>query len=87
MRFRGFRFSVFFLSAVFFVGGLYPVLAQANPYAKYSGTTLVVNFPSHPYYEYAIKLIPEFTKETGIKVDIDKVEYMRMRDKQLLEMS
>ncbi|MBP1716543.1 MAG: hypothetical protein H6Q42_4746 [Deltaproteobacteria bacterium] len=87
MRFRGFRFSVFFLSAVFFVGGLYPGLAQANPYAKYSGTTLVVNFPSHPYYEYAIKLIPEFTKETGIKVDIDKVEYMRMRDKQLLEMS
>src|SRR3990172_7018522 len=61
--------------------------AQANPYAKYAGTTLVVNFPSHPYYEYAIKLLPEFTKETGIKVEIDKIEYMKMRDKQLLEMS
>ncbi len=61
--------------------------AQASPYAKYAGTTLVVNFPSHPYYEYAIKLLPEFIKETGIKVEIDKIEYMKMRDKQLLEMS
>ena len=61
--------------------------ARANPYAKYAGTTLVVNFPSHPYYEYAIKLLPEFTKETGIKVEIDKIEYMKMRDKQLLEMA
>jgi len=60
---------------------------QASPYAKFAGTTIIVNFPSHPYYEYAMKLIPEFTKETGIKVEIDKIEYMRMRDKQLLEMS
>ncbi len=61
--------------------------ARANPYAKYAGTTLVVNFPSHPYYDYALKLLPEFTKETGIKVEVDKIEYMKMRDKQLLEMA
>jgi multiple sugar transport system substrate-binding protein len=71
----------FSLLLVFAIG------AQANPYAKYAGTTIVINFPSHPYYDYASKLIPEFTKETGIKVEIDKVEYMRMRDKQLLEMA
>ena len=72
----------------FMVWGILPAVnSQASPYAKYAGTTLVVNFPSHPYYESAIKLLPEFTKETGIKVDVDKVEYMRMRDKQLLEMS
>jgi multiple sugar transport system substrate-binding protein len=61
--------------------------AQANPYAKYSGTTLVVNFPNIAYYNYATSVIPEFTKETGIKVEIDKLEYMKMRDKQLLELS
>ena len=72
----------------FMIWGILPARnSQASPYSKYAGTTLVVNFPSHPYYESAIKLLPEFTKETGIKVDVDKVEYMRMRDKQLLEMS
>jgi multiple sugar transport system substrate-binding protein len=76
--------AVFAFCALF---GLLVMEAGANPYAKYAGTTLVVNFPSHPYYEYAIKLLPEFTKETGIKVEVDKIEYMKMRDKQLLEMS
>ena len=46
---------------------------QASPYAKYAGTTIVVNFPNHPYYNSAINIIPEFTKETGIKVEIDKL--------------
>ncbi len=72
----------------FMIWGILPAGdSQASPYAKFAGTTVVVNFPSHPYYEYAIKLLPEFTKETGIKVEIDKIEYMKMRDKQLLEMS
>ena len=61
--------------------------ALANPYAKYAGTTLVINFPNIAYYNYAVQVIPEFTKETGIKVEIDKLDYMKMRDKQLLEMS
>ena len=61
--------------------------AQASPYAKYAGTTIVINWPAHAFYDAATKLIPEFTKETGIKVEVDKVEYMRMRDKQSLEMS
>ena len=62
-------------------------MAQANPYAKYAGTTIVINWPAHAFYDAATKLIPEFTKETGIKVEIDKVEYLRMHDKQILEMS
>ena len=60
---------------------------QASPYAKYAGTTLVINFPSIGFYDYAVKMIPEFEKETGIKVEVDKLEYMKMRDKQLLELS
>src|SRR4030066_1417509 len=79
-------YVVIVLAICFLAGGIIHQ-AQANPYAKYAGTTLVVNFPSHPYYEYAIKLLPEFTKETGIKVEIDKIEYMKSGEKQLLEMS
>ena len=75
---------VFGLTVCFALAGMI-LQAQANPYAKYAGTTLVVNFPSHAYYDYALKLLPEFTKETGIKVEVDKIEYMKMRDKQLLE--
>lgn len=56
-------------------------------YAKHKGTTIVVNWPAHPHYDAAAKLVPEFTKETGIKVEIDKMQYLRMHDKQLLEMS
>jgi len=76
-------------AAIFAVAGLLNLatgMAQASPYAKYAGTTIVINWPAHAFYDAATKLIPEFTKETGIKVEVDKVEYMRMRDKQLLEM-
>lgn len=61
--------------------------AMASPYDKYKGTTLVVNFPAHPHYDAVEKVLPDFTKETGIKVEVDKLQYMRMHDKQVLEMS
>jgi multiple sugar transport system substrate-binding protein len=34
-----------------------------------------------------VKLLPEFTKQTGIKVEVDKLAMARMKDKQLLEMA
>lgn len=77
--------AILFILSVFLLSS--GAMAQANPYAKYSGTTIVINWPAHAFYDAATKLIPEFTKETGIKVEVDKVEYMRMRDKQLLEMA
>jgi len=61
--------------------------AAANPYAEYAGTTLVVNFPAHPHYNAAIKVLPEFTRETGIKVEVDQLEYLRMRERQTLELT
>jgi multiple sugar transport system substrate-binding protein len=61
--------------------------ASAGPYDKYKGTTLVVNFPAHPHYDAVKKVLPDFTKETGIKVEVDELQYMRMHDKQVLEMS
>lgn len=60
-------------------------LAQ-DRYAKYRGQTIVVNYPAHPHYDQAEKLFAEFTAETGIKVERDKMQYLRMKDKQVLEM-
>lgn len=59
----------------------------ANPYDAYKGTTLVVNFPAHPHYNAVMKILPEFTKETGIKVEVDQLQYLKMREKQTLELT
>ena len=62
-------------------------VALANPYKPYKGQTLVVNFPAHPHYHAVMKVLPEFTKETGIKVEVDLLQYMKMRQKQTLELT
>ena len=62
-------------------------LAAANPYAPYKGTTLVVNFPAHPHFTAVQKVLPQFTKETGIKVEVDSLQYLKMREKQTLELT
>jgi multiple sugar transport system substrate-binding protein len=35
--------------------------AYANPFARFRGTTLVVNFPAHPHYDAVAKVLPQFT--------------------------
>jgi multiple sugar transport system substrate-binding protein len=61
--------------------------ALANPYAEYEGTTLVVNFPAHPHYNAVMQILPEFTAETGIEVEVDQLPYLKMRERQTLELS
>ena len=61
--------------------------ANANPYEKYKGKTIVVSWPALSHFQKAEKLIEEFTKETGIKVEVDALQYLKLRDRQLLEMS
>ncbi|APX14132.1 extracellular solute-binding protein [Tateyamaria omphalii] len=61
--------------------------AYANPYEEYAGTTLIVNFPAHPHYNAAMKVLPEFTKETGIEVEVDQLPYLKMRERQTLELA
>ena len=61
--------------------------ALAGPYDAHKGKTLVVNFPAHPHYNAVMKVLPEFTKETGIKVEVDQLEYLKMREKQTLELT
>ena len=54
---------------------------------SYKGTTIVANFPPNLAYDTIGELLPEFTKLTGIKVEIDRINYMKLQEKQLLEMS
>jgi multiple sugar transport system substrate-binding protein len=58
-----------------------------NRFAKYAGKTVVMNIPAHPHYDAMQKLLPQFTAETGIKVEVDKVAIGRLKEKQLLEMA
>jgi len=66
---------------------LHSAHAQSNRYAPYKGQTVVFSIPSHPHYDAMMKILPEFTKETGIKVEVDRLAMGRMKDKQLLEMA
>lgn len=61
--------------------------ALAGPYDAYKGTTLVVNFPAHPHYDAVRKVLPEFTKETGIQIEVDQLQYLKMRERQTLELT
>ena len=60
--------------------------AMASPYAEYEGTTLIVNFPAHPHYNAVMQILPEFTAETGIEVEVDQLPYLKMRERQTLEL-
>ncbi len=61
--------------------------AQEGPYAPYAGTTLVVNFPAHPHYNAVMEVLPEFTAQTGIEVEVDMLPYLDMRERQTLELA
>ncbi len=74
-------------AAAGFTTALWPSRGRANPYAPFKGKTLVVNFPAHPHFDAVTRVLPKFTEETGIKVEVDTLQYLRMRDKQLLEMA
>ena len=62
-------------------------IATANPYEPYAGQTIVVSWPSNGHFKVAEALVDEFTEETGITVEIDYLQYLKLRDRQLLEMS
>ena len=61
--------------------------AQEGPYAPYKDTTLIVNFPSHPHYNAVLEVLPEFTAQTGINVEVDMLPFLDMRERQTLELA
>ncbi len=60
---------------------------HGGPYAPYAGTTLVINVPAHPHYNAMMKVLPAFTEETGIEVEVDQLQYLKMRERQTLELT
>ena len=72
---------------VFGAGLPYSGAIAQNRYAKYAGQTVTMNVPAHPHYDAMAKILPAFTKETGIKVELDKIAIGRLKEKQLLEMA
>jgi multiple sugar transport system substrate-binding protein len=74
-------------TAVFGAGLPYSGVQAQSRYAKYAGQTVTVNVPAHFHYDAMAKILPQFTKETGIKVELDKIAIGRMKEKQLLEMA
>ena len=56
----------------------------AKAAAPYKGTDLHVVFLDRPGYRAIIKLLPEFEKQTGIKVDYEIVPYENTREKEVL---
>ena len=60
--------------------------AIAGPYEADDGPTSVVNFPAHPHFNAVMNTLPEFTKETGIEVEVDQLPYLKMRERQTLEL-
>ena len=70
------------------LGAGLPLVGHAQDrFAKYKGQTVVMSIPAHPHYDAMLKLLPEFTKQTGIKVETDRLAVPRMKDKQLLVMA
>ncbi len=61
--------------------------AIADPYEPYRGQTLVANFPAHPHYTAVMQVLSDFTEETGIEVEVDLLQYLKMREKQTLELT
>lgn len=74
-------------AAVAVAAGLLATAAAANPYERYEGQTVVVSWPALAHFQAAETLIDEFVEETGINVEVDALQYLKLRDRQILEMS
>lgn len=61
--------------------------AAQDRYARYRGQTVVMSIPDHPHYDAMQALIPDFTRETGIKVELARERILRLRPLQLAEMA
>lgn len=74
-------------AAMSVAAGALATAAYANPYERYEGQTIVVSWPALAHFQAAETLIDEFVEETGINVEVDALQYLKLRDRQILEMS
>lgn len=75
-------------SALGAIGAGLPMLGRAQDrFANYKGQLVRMSIPAHPHYDAMVKLLPEFTKQTGIKVEFDRQPVPRMKELQLAELA
>lgn len=58
-----------------------------NRFSRFRGQSLSISIPAHPHYDAMIKLLPTFTAQTGIKVNIDQQPVPKMKELQLAELA
>jgi multiple sugar transport system substrate-binding protein len=58
---------------------------SSDRFEPYRGQTISISIPKHPHYDAMIKLLPEFTKTTGIKVEFDQVSFSDLKSRQILD--
>ena len=64
-------------------------MPEGFDWKRYEGSTIVACFPNHGHYNAAIAagVVEDFEELTGINVEIDLLQYIKMHDKQVLEMT
>jgi multiple sugar transport system substrate-binding protein len=62
-------------------------MGEGFDWQRFEGTRLVINWSPNQANNYINANIGEFEALTGMKVEVDQIDYMRMHDKQVLEMT
>ncbi|TAF80073.1 MAG: extracellular solute-binding protein [Curvibacter sp.] len=75
-------------SAVAVFGSALPVASSRaqDRHARFKGQTVVFSVPDHPHYDAMLKLLPQFTAETGIKVEVARDNILRMKHVQMADL-
>ena len=60
---------------------------SADRYARYRGQTVTFSIPDHPHYDVMTQLLPRFTQDTGIKVELARENILRMKHRQMAELA
>ena len=73
--------------AVFGAGLPLASRAASDRYAPYRGQTVTFSLPHHPHYDAMLPLLTEFTRDTGIKVAVERESILRMKPLQMNDLS
>ena len=76
-------------AAVAVFGAALPLASRPSTdrYAPYRGQTVAFSLPHHPHFDAMLKLLPQFTRDTGIKVEVARESILRMKPLQMAELA
>ena len=76
-------------AAVAVFGAALPLASRPSTdrYAPYRGQTVAFSLPHHPHFDAMLKLLSQFTRDTGIKVEVARESILRMKPLQMAELA